>query len=128
MSGINRSIRRGEAQAKFDEPQALIDPLSGLAMLHSYLGDLSAYDVDGPVPEVVISGKEVRSIAENLLNLSWFEACGFRGLAMRWFCAACCADLLQQAARASVASAAPFLCERSEPVCHREPGHQLIPG
>jgi hypothetical protein len=109
MSGINQLIRRREeAQAKFDELQALIDPLSGLAMLHSYLGDLSAYDVDGPVPEVVISGKQVRSIGENLLNLSWFEACGFRGLAMRWICAACCADLLQQAARASVTSAVPF--------------------
>jgi len=84
MRGINQLIRRREeAQAKFDELQTLIDPLSGLAMLHSYVGDVSAGDVDGPVPEVVISGNQVRSIAEKLLNLSWFEACGFRGLAMR---------------------------------------------
>jgi alkanesulfonate monooxygenase SsuD/methylene tetrahydromethanopterin reductase-like flavin-dependent oxidoreductase (luciferase family) len=39
-------------------------------MLHSYLGDLSAYDVDGLVPEVAVISNQVRSIAENLLRLA----------------------------------------------------------
>jgi FMN-dependent oxidoreductase (nitrilotriacetate monooxygenase family) len=57
---------RQEAQDKFDQLQDLIDPLSGLALLYSVLGDLSAYDLDGPVPDV--GNQRVRSIAENLLS------------------------------------------------------------
>ena len=82
MPGVTLYVgkTREEAQAKFDELQALIDPLSGLAMLHAYLGDLSAYDVDGPVPEVVLSGNQVRSIAENLLNLARKDKLSIRQL------------------------------------------------
>jgi alkanesulfonate monooxygenase SsuD/methylene tetrahydromethanopterin reductase-like flavin-dependent oxidoreductase (luciferase family) len=76
---------RDEAQAKFDELQALIDPLSGLAMLHSYLGDLSAYDVDGPVPEVEISSNQVRSIAENLLHWRVKTSCVSGSFIRRWW-------------------------------------------
>lgn len=39
------------AQAKYDELQALLDPLVGLASLYDRMGDLSDYDVEGPVPE-----------------------------------------------------------------------------
>ncbi|MEJ1975544.1 MAG: LLM class flavin-dependent oxidoreductase [Acetobacteraceae bacterium] len=42
-----------EAQAKFDELQALIHPAVGLALLSNHLGgiDLSPYPIDGPVPD-----------------------------------------------------------------------------
>jgi len=59
---------RQEAQDKFDQLQELIDPLSGLAVLYSTLGDLSGYDLDGPVPDNA-SGA-VRSIAESLLEIA----------------------------------------------------------
>jgi FMN-dependent oxidoreductase (nitrilotriacetate monooxygenase family) len=42
---------RTEAQAKFDRLQELLDPMVGLARVYNELGDLSGYDVDGPVPE-----------------------------------------------------------------------------
>ncbi|MBW6398216.1 LLM class flavin-dependent oxidoreductase [Roseomonas sp. HJA6] len=42
---------RAEAQAKFDELQALVDPLVGLARVYNELGDLSGFPIDGPVPE-----------------------------------------------------------------------------
>lgn len=42
---------RAEAQAKFDELQALVDPLVALARVYNELGDLSGYPIDGPVPE-----------------------------------------------------------------------------
>ena len=57
---------RQEAQEKFDELQELIDPLTGLAILYNVLGDLSGYDLDGPVPDV--GNQRVRSIAENHLE------------------------------------------------------------
>ena len=42
---------RDEAQAKYDELRALIDPIVGLASLYDQLGDLSGYPLDGPVPQ-----------------------------------------------------------------------------
>ena len=39
------------AQAKLDHLQALIDPLAGMALLYTYAGDLSAYDIDAPIPD-----------------------------------------------------------------------------
>lgn len=56
---------RSEADEKYEQLQELIDPLSGLALLYNVLGDLSGYDLDGPVPDV--GGQAVRSIAENML-------------------------------------------------------------
>ncbi|WP_118183871.1 LLM class flavin-dependent oxidoreductase [Paraburkholderia phosphatilytica] len=68
MPGITLYVgeTRQEAQDKFDQLQDLIDPLSGLALLYGVLGDLSEYDIDGPVPDV--GNQRVRSIAENLLS------------------------------------------------------------
>ncbi len=57
----------GEACAKYDQLQALLDPLVGLARLHETFGDLSGYDVDGPVPLDALGPREVRSISEQLL-------------------------------------------------------------
>ena len=48
--------------------QELIDPTSGLSVLFSTLGDLSGYDIDGPVPDVT-SGA-VNSIAQGLIEMA----------------------------------------------------------
>ncbi len=42
---------RQEAQDRYDILQELVDPLVGLGALSNYLGDLSGYPLDGPVPE-----------------------------------------------------------------------------
>jgi alkanesulfonate monooxygenase len=44
-------LTRQEAQDKYDVLQDLVQPIVGLGALANYLGDLSAYDLDGPVPE-----------------------------------------------------------------------------
>ncbi len=42
---------RQEAQDKYEVLQELVEPIVGLGALANYLGDLSSYDLDGPVPE-----------------------------------------------------------------------------
>lgn len=42
---------RHEAQDRYQVLQDLVQPVVGLGALANYLGDLSAYDLDGPVPE-----------------------------------------------------------------------------
>ena len=42
-----------EARDKYEILQELVDPVVGLQSLANYLGDLSAYPLDGPVPEAV---------------------------------------------------------------------------
>jgi len=42
---------RQEAQDRYDILQQRVDPLVGLGALANYLGDLSTYPLDGPVPE-----------------------------------------------------------------------------
>jgi FMN-dependent oxidoreductase (nitrilotriacetate monooxygenase family) len=59
---------RQEARDKYDALNALVDPLLGLSYLYGQMGDLSGYDVDGPVPEP--SNPEVRSMAKGLLTLA----------------------------------------------------------
>jgi len=54
---------RAEAQSKYDQLQALIDPLVGLARLYSIFGDLSGYPLDGPLPEPAGSDPELRSLS-----------------------------------------------------------------
>ena len=70
MPGLTTYVgrTRQEAQDKYDQLQELIDPLSGLSVLYSTLGDLSAYDLDGPVPDVA-SGP-VSSIGQSLLEIA----------------------------------------------------------
>lgn len=43
---------RQEAHDKYDLLQELVQPIVGLGALANYLGDLSPYDLDGPVPEL----------------------------------------------------------------------------
>lgn len=59
---------RAEAQDKFELLNNLVDPLLGLSYLYGQMGDLSAYPLDGPVPEP--TDPQVRSIAQNLLALA----------------------------------------------------------
>lgn len=55
LPGISPFVGRTqqEAQDKFDQLQGLIDPVLGVGLLSTFLGnvDLSAYDIDGPFPQ-----------------------------------------------------------------------------
>jgi len=59
---------RAEAQAKYDELQALIDPLAGLGSLYSTFGDLSGYPLDGPLPDGALGARELRSVSALLVE------------------------------------------------------------
>lgn len=56
MPGIFPVVGRTEpeAQEKFEQLQSLVDPVVGLSLLSTVIGDidLSAYPVDGPVPDL----------------------------------------------------------------------------
>jgi FMN-dependent oxidoreductase (nitrilotriacetate monooxygenase family) len=69
MPAIRPVVGRSEAEAraKFDQLQELLDPLVGLARLHSTFGDLSGYDLDGPVPLDALGPREMRGGSEQLL-------------------------------------------------------------
>lgn len=57
-----------EARAKYDQLQALLDPLVGLARLNQAFGDLSGYPLDGPVPLDELGPAELRSTSAQLLE------------------------------------------------------------
>jgi FMN-dependent oxidoreductase (nitrilotriacetate monooxygenase family) len=59
---------RAEAQAKYDELQALFDPLAGLASLYSAFGDLSGHPLDEPVPDGALGPQELRSLSAPLVE------------------------------------------------------------
>lgn len=54
---------QGEAQEKFEEFQELVEPQVGVALLSRMLGnfDLSAYPLDGPLPELPLTDSGQRS-------------------------------------------------------------------
>jgi alkanesulfonate monooxygenase SsuD/methylene tetrahydromethanopterin reductase-like flavin-dependent oxidoreductase (luciferase family) len=75
---------RQEVQEKYEELQALIHPLSGLAALYGQLGDLSAYPLDGPVPDLRDANtKNIGSIANNLVDVAHAENLTIRQLGQR---------------------------------------------
>lgn len=75
---------RQEAQDKYDQLQELIHPLSGLAALYGQLGDLSAYPLDGPVPDVSDERPgNIASIAKNLIGVAHAENLSIRQLYQR---------------------------------------------
>lgn len=41
-----------EAQAKYAQMQEAVDPINGMGMLTASFGDLSKYDIDGPMPDM----------------------------------------------------------------------------
>ncbi len=57
-----------EAQAKFDQLQALLDPKVGLNRLSNALGDLSRYPLDGPVPLESLGPAELKSTSKALIE------------------------------------------------------------
>src|SRR6185436_7417952 len=59
---------RAEAQAKYDQLQALFDPLAGLGSLYSAFGDLSAHALDEPVPVDALGAQELRSLSAQLVE------------------------------------------------------------
>jgi len=69
MPGVRTIVgrTREEAQEKFDKLQDLTDPLVGLARVYAALGDLSGYDLDGPVPEPQ-RNTEMRSSTERVMH------------------------------------------------------------
>ena len=80
MPGITHFIgrTRQEAQDKYDRLNALVDPKLGLSYLYAQLGDLSEYDLDGPVPEP--TNPVVRSIGKGLRDMATRENLSIRQL------------------------------------------------
>jgi FMN-dependent oxidoreductase (nitrilotriacetate monooxygenase family) len=68
-----------EARAKQDEMRRLIHPKVGLAVLYNYLGDLSGYSVDDPVPEPDANVR-IRSIGRGLYEKAQREKLSIRAL------------------------------------------------
>jgi FMN-dependent oxidoreductase (nitrilotriacetate monooxygenase family) len=68
-----------EARAKYDEMRGLIHPKAGLALLYTYCGDLSGYDLDGPVPDPRDDAK-VRSLGTGIVRMAQREGLTIRGL------------------------------------------------
>jgi alkanesulfonate monooxygenase SsuD/methylene tetrahydromethanopterin reductase-like flavin-dependent oxidoreductase (luciferase family) len=56
---------RGEARAKFDRLQELVEPLVGLQRIAPDFGDMSGYPLDGPVPAAA-GDVELKSTAVQL--------------------------------------------------------------
>ena len=73
---------RAEAQAKLDQLQDLLDPLVGLARVYAAMGDLTGYDLDGPVPDPV-RPPQVRSSTERVMRMAREENLTIRQLYKR---------------------------------------------
>ncbi|MBH3410791.1 LLM class flavin-dependent oxidoreductase [Pseudomonas putida] len=69
---------RAHAQEKYEQLQELINPLVGLAMLKRSFGDLSAMDLDGPVPAPNLENVGLRSSAQ-----MYYETAQREGLSIR---------------------------------------------
>ena len=73
---------RAEARDKFDELQALIDPVVGISVLCNLLGDFSKADPDGPIPDDVALTLRT-SNAEKTIALARAEGLTVRQLYQR---------------------------------------------
>jgi FMN-dependent oxidoreductase (nitrilotriacetate monooxygenase family) len=85
MPGFFVTVGRStdEARDKFEALQNLIHPKAGLLLLSNYLAmDMSAYDIDGPVPELPAS-KTRSSRAQLLVDLAKRDNLTIRQLYMR---------------------------------------------
>jgi FMN-dependent oxidoreductase (nitrilotriacetate monooxygenase family) len=74
LPGISPFVGRSqqEARDKFEQLQGLIDPVLGLGLLSSFIGnvDLSAYPLDGPFPQDLPVTEGWKSRQELLANLA----------------------------------------------------------
>ena len=80
MPGITPFVGRTEQEAQdhYGELQELIDPILGLSYIYGQMGNLSDYDLDGPVPEP--RDHAVRSMAQGLLKLAQRDNLSIRQL------------------------------------------------
>jgi len=69
---------RAEAQEKYEELEALIDPMVGLSMLYRSFGDLSHLPLDGPVPKPDLDKVGLKSSAK-----MYYELAQKQGLTIR---------------------------------------------
>ncbi|KTS41592.1 nitrilotriacetate monooxygenase [Methylobacterium indicum] len=85
MPGLFPVVGRTESEArdKFEELQALIDPVVGLALLSRMVGhDLSEHDPDGPVPELPAT-EGLKSRQQLMFDLARREGLTLRRLYLR---------------------------------------------
>jgi len=84
MPGLFAVVGRTQAEAddKFAQLQALIEPKAGLALLGRMIGnfDLSAYPLDGPLPELPQTQDGQRSRQQLLTDLAQGENLSIRQL------------------------------------------------
>jgi alkanesulfonate monooxygenase len=86
LPGISPFVGRTErdARGQYDELQALVDPVVGLGMLTMLLGtDLSAYPLDGPLPDLDPPRTGSRSSFDNWTALARRENLTIRELIAR---------------------------------------------
>jgi FMN-dependent oxidoreductase (nitrilotriacetate monooxygenase family) len=81
LPGFTPYVGRTEAEArdKYDQMRQLIHPKAGLALLYVYCGDLSGYDVDGPVPDPR-DDSGIRSIGHGQIRMAQREGLTVRQL------------------------------------------------
>jgi FMN-dependent oxidoreductase (nitrilotriacetate monooxygenase family) len=84
MPGLRTVVgrTRGEAEAKLEQLQDIMDPLVGLARVYAALGDLTGFDLDGPVPEPVRHA-QMRSSTDRVLRMARDENLTIRQLYKR---------------------------------------------
>jgi FMN-dependent oxidoreductase (nitrilotriacetate monooxygenase family) len=81
LPGFTPYVGRTEAEARtrYDEMRRLIHPKVGLAVLFNSLGDLSAYPIDGPVPDPS-DDIRIRSIGAGLVDMARRDNMSIRDL------------------------------------------------
>lgn len=84
LPGLSPFVGRSEQEAreKFDQLQGLIDPVLGVGLLSTFLGnvDLSAYPLDGPFPQDLPVTEGWKSRAELFKRLAREEGLSIRQL------------------------------------------------